>query len=220
MTASSATSSSSWTTTSDASAKFLAVAGAADRRPARAAAVCRLRHERLADAVGRAMAQAGCGDLSRSRSAPCSRSRGCRCCSNGVAATTDTMPATFSLPAGADLRRLLLLLAAFAIYFLAMPVIGNMIASALFLFASMWLLSDDPDPIAAAARDLRHRHCAVLRVVLRPASESADARRACSGNGCFDTLVIPGRREASNPESRTSQVRNCAPSVRASRAPE
>ena len=58
--------------------------------------------------------------------------------------TDDHMPATFSLPAGADLRRLLLVLAAFAIYFLAMPVLGNMIASALFLFASMWLLSDDP----------------------------------------------------------------------------
>ena len=55
-----------------------------------------------------------------------------------------TMPAAFTLPAGADLGRLLLLLAAFALYFLAMPVIGNMIASALFLFASMWLLSDDP----------------------------------------------------------------------------
>lgn len=55
-----------------------------------------------------------------------------------------TVPATFTLPGGADLRRLLLLLAAFAVYFLAMPVIGNMIASALFLFASMWLLSDDP----------------------------------------------------------------------------
>ena len=54
------------------------------------------------------------------------------------------MPATFTLPAGADLRRLLLLLAAFALYFLVMPVIGNMVASALFLFASMWLLSDDP----------------------------------------------------------------------------
>lgn len=54
-----------------------------------------------------------------------------------------TMPAAFSLPSGADLRRLLLLLAAFAIYFLVMPVIGNMIASALFLLASMWLLSDD-----------------------------------------------------------------------------
>ncbi len=53
-------------------------------------------------------------------------------------------PATFSLPAGADLRRLLLLLATFAIYFLVMPVIGNMVASALFLLASMWLLSDDP----------------------------------------------------------------------------
>ena len=54
------------------------------------------------------------------------------------------MPSTFSLPTGADLRRLLLLLAAFAIYFLAMPIIGNMVASALFLTASMWLLSDDP----------------------------------------------------------------------------
>lgn len=54
------------------------------------------------------------------------------------------MPATFTLPAGSDLRRLLLLLAAFALYFLMMPVVGNMVASALFLFASMWLLSDDP----------------------------------------------------------------------------
>ena len=56
----------------------------------------------------------------------------------------DPMPATFSLPAGHDLRRLLLVLAAFATYFVAMPLLGNMIASALFLLASMWLLSDDP----------------------------------------------------------------------------
>lgn len=54
------------------------------------------------------------------------------------------MPATFTLPGGSDLGRLLQLLAAFALYFLAMPFIGNMVASALFLFASMWLLSDDP----------------------------------------------------------------------------
>jgi putative tricarboxylic transport membrane protein len=54
------------------------------------------------------------------------------------------MPASFALPAGSDLRRLLLVLGAFALYFLVMPVIGNMIASALFLFAAMWLLSDDP----------------------------------------------------------------------------
>jgi len=54
------------------------------------------------------------------------------------------VPAAFSLPTGADLRRLLRLLAAFAIYFLVMPIIGNMVASALFLAASMWLLSDDP----------------------------------------------------------------------------
>lgn len=50
----------------------------------------------------------------------------------------------FTLPAGADLRRLLLLLAAFALYFLVMPLVGNLPASALFLFAAMWLLSDDP----------------------------------------------------------------------------
>jgi hypothetical protein len=55
----------------------------------------------------------------------------------------DALPATFLLPAGADLRRLLLVLVAFALYFVAMPVIGNMVASALFLTASMWLLSDD-----------------------------------------------------------------------------
>jgi hypothetical protein len=58
---------------------------------------------------------------------------------------SDPMPATFSLPAGADLRRLLLVMAAFAVYFLAMPFVGNMIASAMFLLAAMWLLSDDPD---------------------------------------------------------------------------
>ncbi len=57
----------------------------------------------------------------------------------------DPMPATFSLPAGADLRRLLKVMAAFALYFLAMPLLGNLIASALFLLATMWLLSDDPD---------------------------------------------------------------------------
>ena len=56
----------------------------------------------------------------------------------------DPMPTTFALPAGSDLRRLLKVLAAFAIYFLAMPLLGNMIASALFLLASMWLMSDDP----------------------------------------------------------------------------
>jgi hypothetical protein len=57
----------------------------------------------------------------------------------------DPMPATFALPDGADLRRLLSVLAAFAIYFVVMPILGNMIASALFLLASMWLLSDDPN---------------------------------------------------------------------------
>jgi hypothetical protein len=57
----------------------------------------------------------------------------------------DRMPATFSLPAGSDLQRLLRVIGAFALYFLAMPFLGNMIASALFLLAAMWLLSDNPD---------------------------------------------------------------------------
>jgi tripartite tricarboxylate transporter TctB family protein len=59
--------------------------------------------------------------------------------------TDDPVPATFSLPLGADLRRLLAVMGAFAIYFLAMPLLGNLIASALFLLATMWLLSDNPD---------------------------------------------------------------------------
>ena len=55
------------------------------------------------------------------------------------------MPATFTLPAGSDLApAAAACCGAFALYFLAMPLIGNMIASALFLFAAMWLLSDDP----------------------------------------------------------------------------
>jgi hypothetical protein len=58
--------------------------------------------------------------------------------------THDPMPATFSLPGGADLRRLLNVMGVFALYFLAMPLLGNLIASALFLLAAMWLLSDDP----------------------------------------------------------------------------
>jgi Tripartite tricarboxylate transporter TctB family len=57
----------------------------------------------------------------------------------------DPVPATFSLPAANDLRRLLAVIGAFAIYFLIMPFVGNMIASALFLLAAMWLLSEDPD---------------------------------------------------------------------------
>jgi hypothetical protein len=56
----------------------------------------------------------------------------------------DHMPATFSLPDGDDLRRLLLVLASFAVYFVLMPVIGNMIASALFLLVAMRILSDKP----------------------------------------------------------------------------
>jgi hypothetical protein len=49
---------------------------------------------------------------------------------------------TFTLPGGEDLRRLAFVLGAFAIYFVAMDYIGHMIASALFLFVAMALLSD------------------------------------------------------------------------------
>ena len=74
----------------------------------------------------------------------------------------DPMPATFSLPAGADLRRLLKVMGAFAIYFLAMPLLGNMIASALFLLATMWLLSDDPDKSMLRLCALCGRRCALM----------------------------------------------------------
>jgi hypothetical protein len=57
----------------------------------------------------------------------------------------DPMPETVTLPAGTDLRRLLKVMGAFALYFLVMPLLGNLIASALFLLATMWLLSDDPN---------------------------------------------------------------------------
>ncbi len=50
--------------------------------------------------------------------------------------------ARFALPEGADLRRLAAVLGAFAIYFVAMEFIGHLIASALFLFAAMTILSD------------------------------------------------------------------------------
>lgn len=50
--------------------------------------------------------------------------------------------ATFTLPAGNDLKRLLLVLGAFAIYFVAMDFIGHLIASAVFLFVAMAVLSD------------------------------------------------------------------------------
>ena len=123
----------------------------------------------------------------------------------------DPMPATFSLPAGADLRRLLLVLAAFAIYFVAMPLLGNLIASALFLLATMWLLSDDPDK-------------SVLRLALYAV---VDARwcsrcsscgcsrcrcpRGCSSSGCFRSLRHSGatqleRRAQRGPESRAINV--------------
>jgi Tripartite tricarboxylate transporter TctB family len=60
--------------------------------------------------------------------------------SNGSA--DSQIPATFTLPAGQDLKRLLLVLGIFAIYFLALPILGNMIASALFLLAAMRILAD------------------------------------------------------------------------------
>ncbi len=49
---------------------------------------------------------------------------------------------SFTLPGGENLRRLVFLLGAFAVYFVAMDYIGHMIASALFMFVAMALLSD------------------------------------------------------------------------------
>jgi hypothetical protein len=56
--------------------------------------------------------------------------------------SNDVLGTTFTLPEGDDLRRLGAVLGAFAIYFVAMEYIGNLIASALFLFAAMAILSD------------------------------------------------------------------------------
>ena len=47
--------------------------------------------------------------------------------------SNDVLGTTFTLPEGDDLRRLGAVLGAFAIYFVAMDYIGNLIASALFL---------------------------------------------------------------------------------------
>jgi uncharacterized membrane protein YGL010W len=49
---------------------------------------------------------------------------------------------SFTLPSGENLRKLVFVLVAFAAYFVAMDYIGHMIASALFLFVAMALLSD------------------------------------------------------------------------------
>ena len=115
----------------------------------------------------------------------------------------DPMPETFSLPAGSDLRRLLQVLAAFAIYFLAMPLVGNMIASALFLWATMWLLSDDPGKSIV--------RLAIYAVVMRAERSNCSSsgcsrcrcRQGCSGNGCIRNSVIPGR-------TRSARTRNLA----------
>ena len=120
-------------------------------------------------------------------------------------APTNPMPAAFSLPTGADLRRLLLLLAAFAIYFLVMPIIGNMVASALFLVASMWLLSDDPDRSIVRLSIYAIAIAICFEWFFVPASESADARGRVPAMAVLKLPVIPGRAHA------RILVRNCAP---------
>lgn len=55
---------------------------------------------------------------------------------------TETHSATFTLPGGDDLRRLVFVLGAFAAYFVAMEYMGHLFASALFLFVAMAVLSD------------------------------------------------------------------------------
>jgi hypothetical protein len=55
---------------------------------------------------------------------------------------TEVHGSSFTLPSGENLRRLVFVLGAFAIYFVAMDYIGHIIASALFMFVAMALLSD------------------------------------------------------------------------------
>jgi hypothetical protein len=49
---------------------------------------------------------------------------------------------SFTLPSGEGLRKLVFVLVAFAAYFVGMDYVGHMIASGLFLFVAMALLSD------------------------------------------------------------------------------
>ena len=88
--------------------------------------------------------------------------------------------ATFALPAGADLRRLLLVMAAFALYFVAMPLLGNMIASALFLLASDVAALGRPRQIGRCGCALYAVVMAVdVRGVLRATAARCRCRRGC-----------------------------------------
>lgn len=57
---------------------------------------------------------------------------------------------TYSIPAGRDGRRLLLLLLFIAAYIVLLPVLGNLIGGALLAFAVMWLLSPKPSLLRCA----------------------------------------------------------------------
>ena len=46
-----------------------------------------------------------------------------------------------------------------------MPLIGNMLASALFLFAGMWLLSDNPDRSMLRLAIYADRHRVIFELV-------------------------------------------------------
>ena len=118
-----------------------------------------------------------------------------------------SVPAAFSLPTGADLRRLLLLLAAFAIYFLVMPIIGNMVASALFLAASMWLLSDDP-----------HRsivRLSIYAIAIAIGFEWFFVRllKVQMPGGRVPAMAVLTFRHSGARAKRRTLVRNCAPGI-------
>src|SRR4051812_4379518 len=205
MTASSATSSSFWTTTSDANAKCLVACGAAVCRPARVAAGRRLPDERLADAVGRAVAQArGCdlpdrargaaGDLGavgtvrtawrRRRDAGELHTAGW-CRSRAIAAAPRRVRAV--LPGDACHRQHGRLSTVSVREHVA--AVGRSHA------------------IAAAACDLCDRDCCELRMVLRPAAAGADARGRVPAMAVLRLPVIPARCAASNygAQSRTGE---------------
>ena len=155
---------------------FPVVTGAAHRRRARAAAGRRLRVRCLADAVdlgrwhkpGAAIFPIAVGLLMAIAAISVLLER------HGGA--DDPMPRDVLAACRRRSAAAASVMGAFAIYFLAMPLLGNLIASALFLLATMWLLSDDPDKSTLRLVALRGGDRAYVRGVLRAAAQGADAR--------------------------------------------
>ena len=190
MTASSAPSSSSWTTTSDAGAKFLGC-----RRRGGWSACWRCCWRRSTRSIAWQTLSMGRWHKPGAAIFPIALGlllaiSACRCCWNGMAAPTircrrhsRCRPAPI-WPAADGAGRVRALLPGDA-------ALGNMIASALFLLATMWLLSDDP------GRSLLRLaiYAVVMALMFECVLRAAAARCRCHGGVeavAVLTRVIPG----------------------------